>query len=71
MCFAAICKDGKAVKSQCLHIANPLHLYCKLVDVGLGKWISCKVCKVYEHTAWKLIHKLVLLIPEKEKHYSA
>ena len=30
------------------HKANPLHVYCRLVDLGMGRFLSRKVCVFYE-----------------------
>ncbi len=30
------------------HRANPLHVYCRLVDLGLGRFISRRICVFYE-----------------------
>ena len=42
------------------HRANPLHVYCRLMDLGLGRWLSRRVCTFYEkhlypagHREWK------------------
>jgi hypothetical protein len=39
------------------HAMNPLHIYCRLMDLGLGKRISLLVIKCYEHLLYQwLIH---------------
>ena len=30
------------------HRLNPLHIYCRFLDRGLGKNLSAKVCRSYE-----------------------
>jgi copper oxidase (laccase) domain-containing protein len=30
------------------HRANPLHVYCRLMDLGMGRFISRRVCTFYE-----------------------
>ncbi|MCF8060886.1 MAG: hypothetical protein K9M82_00080 [Deltaproteobacteria bacterium] len=30
------------------HRTNPLHVYCRLVDLGMGRFLSRKVCVLYE-----------------------
>lgn len=30
------------------HHLNPLHLYCRLVEIGLSKKLSISVCRHYE-----------------------
>lgn len=31
-----------------LHRTNPLHVYCRLMDLGLGRSVSRRVCRFYE-----------------------
>jgi hypothetical protein len=37
------------------HYLNPLHIYCRLRDLGLSRWQAIKVCKFYERTFCKLL----------------
>jgi hypothetical protein len=30
------------------HRSNPLHLYCRLLDIGLSRRLSMSLCKGYE-----------------------
>jgi hypothetical protein len=30
------------------HYLNPLHVYCRLRDIGLGKGMASLLCRVYE-----------------------
>jgi hypothetical protein len=30
------------------HKAHPLHVYCRLMDLGLGRFLSRRVCVLYE-----------------------
>ena len=30
------------------HRSNPLHVYCRLVDLGMGRFISRRICTFYE-----------------------
>ena len=30
------------------HRANPLHVYCRLMDLGIGRFLSRKLCVFYE-----------------------
>jgi hypothetical protein len=30
------------------HALNPLHVYCRLVEMGLNKTVSISICKFYE-----------------------
>ena len=36
------------MKNWMNHYLNPLHVYCRLVDVGISKAISRKIVDVYE-----------------------
>lgn len=35
------------MKNRLRHILNPLHVYCRLVDCGLGRRQARRVCSVY------------------------
>ena len=30
------------------HISNPLHVYCRVRELGVPKWVACWIIKVYE-----------------------
>ena len=30
------------------HYLNPLHIYCRLRDMGIPKWVAVSLCRVYE-----------------------
>jgi hypothetical protein len=32
------------------HYLNPLHIYCRLRDMGIPKWVAVSLCSVYERT---------------------
>ena len=32
------------------HYLNPLHIYCRLRDLGLGKSVAAFLCRFYERT---------------------
>ena len=40
---------GAAIK----HYLNPLHIYCRLRDVGMGKGQAVFLCKLYERTVFR------------------
>ena len=42
---------GSALK----HYLNPLHVYCRLRDLGLAKGQAVMICKVYEKTIFRLL----------------
>jgi hypothetical protein len=37
------------------HYMNPLHIYCRLRDVGIPKNPAMLVCRVYERTVFRCI----------------
>ena len=37
------------------HYMNPLHIYCRLRDVGIPKNSAMLVCRVYERTIFKCL----------------
>lgn len=39
------------------HYGNPLHLYCRLRDLGVNKRKSALLCKLYEEWIWERIKK--------------
>ena len=41
------------MKGTIQHFANPLHIYCRLRDIGIPKWVAVFVCRGYEQTVFK------------------
>lgn len=39
------------------HFLNPLHIYCRLMDLGLPKKHSMKLCRLYEKHIFKKLYK--------------
>lgn len=37
------------------HYLNPLHIYCRLMDIGIDKNKSIKIGKLYEKWIWTKI----------------
>lgn len=37
------------------HYMNPLHIYCRLRDVGIPKTAAIFVCRIYENTIFKCL----------------
>jgi hypothetical protein len=37
------------------HYLNPLHIYCRLRDIGLAKGQAVVICRFYEKTFFKLL----------------
>jgi hypothetical protein len=35
------------------HCMNPLHIYCRLMDLGMGKRLSSFLCRFYERAIFK------------------
>jgi len=35
------------------HYLNPLHIYCRLVDIGIPRSIAVSFCKTYERLVFK------------------
>ena len=31
------------------HYLNPLHIYCRLRDIGISKGTAVFLCRIYEH----------------------
>ena len=45
----------KAVGKTLQHYLNPLHVYCRLRDMGIPKAIAISVCKFYEHAVFRYL----------------
>jgi hypothetical protein len=43
------------------HHLNPLHIYCRLLDMGLSKRLSGIVCRCYEILIYKWLRWLIRL----------
>ncbi len=37
------------------HFFNPLHMYCRLLDMGLKAPTAHKMCRAYERYFWRFI----------------
>ena len=37
------------------HVLNPLHVYCRLKDMGLSGPMAHKMCRAYERFVFRLI----------------
>ena len=35
------------------HYLNPLHIYCRLRDMGIAKKIALRLCRLYERVIFK------------------
>ena len=40
---------GRALK----HYFNPLHIYCRLRDMGIAKGRAISVCRIYERSIFR------------------
>jgi hypothetical protein len=38
------------------HYLNPLHVYCRLRDIGIPRGVAILLCKVYERTIFKQLN---------------
>lgn len=38
------------------HYLNPLHVYCRLMDIGIPRSIAVVLCKAYERLLFKQLH---------------
>jgi hypothetical protein len=51
-----------AARRTILHITNPLHVYCRMVDYGVPKFVSFKFCCVYEKSVFRGIKAALCLV---------
>lgn len=51
----------RAWRKSC-HWVNPLHLYCRLMDLGLRREYSEMVCKCYEVVLFQRVSRFVLWV---------
>lgn len=56
-------------KNELMHIANPLHVYCRLMDRGLDRGLSVRCCTVYERTLFRVVRLLVSLTRRKPSNH--
>jgi hypothetical protein len=35
------------------HYMNPLHIYCRLRDIGIGKGTAMFLCRIYERNLFR------------------
>ena len=43
------------------HYLNPLHIYCRLVDMGVNKSLALKIARTYEILIYfRKVHKCML-----------
>ncbi len=35
------------------HYMNPLHIYCRLRDIGIGKGTAVFLCRIYERSIFR------------------
>lgn len=43
----------RRVKLLMRHVFNPLHVYCRLCEVGLGQPAALRVCRMYERWIYR------------------
>ena len=44
------------------HRLNPLHVYCRCLDKGLGKRLSVNICKFYEILIFVWVTRILKLV---------
>lgn len=49
----------RRIRGAVLHVANPLHLYCRVVDLGVPNGSARVCCIIYEATVFKIVRWLV------------
>ena len=42
------------------HKANPLHIYCRLMDIGMDKYYATRISSIYEGAVYKPLDKFLL-----------
>jgi hypothetical protein len=45
----------KAFRKHCQHIFNPLHVYCRLRQLGFTLGLARNVCRAYERGLYRFI----------------
>ncbi|WP_394699726.1 hypothetical protein [uncultured Pseudodesulfovibrio sp.] len=45
----------KKIRSFCQHVFNPLHLFCRLRQVGISTFAARNVCRVYERGLYRFL----------------
>lgn len=44
----------RRIRNAVHHLFNPLHVYCRLKDIGLSKPVAHRVSRVYERYVFRL-----------------
>jgi hypothetical protein len=37
------------------HYMNPLHVYCRLRDMGISKSVAAFICRLYEYSVFRFL----------------
>jgi len=45
----------RAIRRMLQHRLNPLHVYCRLCDCGLGGNLTRRMCSVYERYVYRYL----------------
>ena len=45
----------KAFRRFCQHVLNPLHVFCRLRQVGVSGSVARGVCRVYERGLYRFL----------------
>jgi len=51
-------KANRRIKNIIMHIKNPLHVYCRLCDIGFNKYHARKLGILYEYIVTFLFNKI-------------
>jgi hypothetical protein len=44
-----------AFKDTARHILNPLHVFCRLRQLGMSVTVARSMCRVYEYCVYRLV----------------
>lgn len=45
-------------RKEVQHICNPLHLYCRLIDLGMSPKMAKRLGSIYEKVCFAIVKKL-------------
>ena len=52
--------ERHSVVGNIRHKANPLHIYCRLMDIGMDKHYATRLCSIYEMDMYKPLDRFLL-----------
>jgi len=53
--FSYVLRRGLLMTNALRHFLNPLHVYCRLRDMGLGKGVASSFCVFYEKAVFRFL----------------